>query len=82
MLSERINLTLVNLNVAKLLLLLLLSASINIAQTERGWVKADFHIHTTMSDGDHTHTEMAEKAFLENNLDIISITDHSGSFLE
>jgi hypothetical protein len=44
------------------------------------WLKGDFHIHTTMSDGDMTPAEIAKYSFEEFGLDAIAITDHGGHF--
>ncbi len=44
------------------------------------WLKGDFHIHTTMSDGDIAPAEIAENAFEKFDLDAIAFTDHGGHF--
>lgn len=44
------------------------------------WITGDFHMHTTMSDGDNTPAELAEHAFGKYNLGVIAITDHGGHF--
>lgn len=44
------------------------------------WIKADFHMHTTMSDGDFSPKQLAKHAFDDNGLDVIAITDHGGHF--
>jgi hypothetical protein len=59
--------------------------AINFAQIKDStgsWIKADFHIHTTMSDGDITPSVIAQNAFEKYNLDLISITDHGGHFFK
>lgn len=62
---------------------ILFFSSINFAQfndTTGAWLKADFHIHTNMSDGDISPSVIAKNAFEKYNLDLISITDHGGHF--
>jgi hypothetical protein len=44
------------------------------------WITADFHIHTSMSDGDDSPSVIAKNAFEKYGLDVISITDHGGHF--
>ena len=44
------------------------------------WLKSDFHIHTTMSDGDVSPKQIAKNAFENYGLDAIAITDHGGHF--
>ena len=61
------------------MLLNLCVASFVIAQSGF-WMKGDFHIHTTMSDGDETPAEIARNAFEKFDLDAIAVTDHGGLF--
>lgn len=44
------------------------------------WLKADFHMHTTMSDADNTPEEVAEHALREFGLDVIAISEHGGNW--
>lgn len=46
------------------------------------WIKADFHMHTTMSDGSYSPKEIAENAFNNFNLDAIALADHGGTWFK
>ncbi len=69
-------------NKLSLLLFLLFNFNLTIGQVnENGrWIKTDFHIHTTMSDGDVSPVEIAKYSFEKYELDAIAITDHGGHF--
>lgn len=47
---------------------------------DRKWLKADFHMHTTMSDADNTPEEVAEHALREFGLDVIAFSEHGGNW--
>lgn len=46
------------------------------------WIKADFHMHTTMSDGSNTPGELAENAFKKYDLDLIALSEHGGRWFK
>ena len=74
----------INLNLLSKLLVAFCCISIvscNLQETYNGkWVKADFHMHTTMSDGNNTPEELAENAFQKYDLDVIAISEHGGKW--
>ena len=46
------------------------------------WIKADFHMHTTMSDGSNTPEELAVNGLTNYNLDLITLCDHGGRWFK
>lgn len=58
--------------------LIFIFCSANNAQTEGVWIKADFHTHTTMSDGDHSPDEVVIPAITKYDLDFIALSEHGG----
>ena len=46
------------------------------------WIKADFHMHTTMSDGSNTPEELAVNAFKNFDLDFIALSEHGGTWFK
>jgi predicted metal-dependent phosphoesterase TrpH len=44
--------------------------------TERGWSKADLHMHTDYSDGHCTPAELVEYVLAHTDLAVIAVTDH------
>ena len=43
---------------------------------KKKWIKFDLHMHTTLSDGKNSASEMLETA-KERGLDVVAITDHN-----
>ena len=45
-----------------------------------GWVKADFHMHTTMTDGDNIPDEVVIPAIENFGLDFVALSEHGGKW--
>lgn len=64
------------------LTLLFITCANNLPDKSGKWIKADFHMHTTMSDGSNTPEELASNAFEIYDIDLIALSEHGGKWFK
>ena len=60
--------------------LLIIFSSCQNQRSEGQWIKADFHMHTTMTDGDNAPDEVIVPAIEQFGLDFVVLSEHGGQW--